>query len=87
MKYCFDIETDGLLDETTQIWCIVLKDIETEQVHKYYDDTIEEGVAALQNADTVIGHNIIDFDESVLEYNLFNNLILIVVNIVYILFY
>ena len=72
MKYCFDIETDGLLDEATQIWCIVLKNIETNQVYKYYNDTIEEGVAALQNADTVIGHNIIAFDLPVVK-KLFSN--------------
>ena len=32
MRYCFDIETDGFLDTATKVHCIILKDIDTNQV-------------------------------------------------------
>ena len=38
MKLAFDIETDGLLRDFSQIHCLVTKDLETGQVFRY-DDT------------------------------------------------
>ena len=32
MRYCFDIESNGLLNETTKIHCIVLKDLEKAEL-------------------------------------------------------
>ena len=32
MRYCFDIETDGFVEDCTKIHCIVLKDIDTQEV-------------------------------------------------------
>ena len=63
-KYCFDIETDNLLEVCTKIHCIVLKDIDTEQVLTLSTD---EAIDKLTNAELIIGHNIIKFDIPVLE--------------------
>jgi DNA polymerase I-like protein with 3'-5' exonuclease and polymerase domains len=63
-KYCFDIETDNLLEECTKVHCIVLKDIETKEVLTLSND---QAIDKLCNAELIIGHNIIKFDVPVLE--------------------
>ena len=61
----FDIETDDL--NATRIWCLVAQDAHTKRVFKYDPDHIEEGIALLQKADKLIGHNIIGFDVPVIK--------------------
>ena len=63
-RYCFDIETDNLLEECTKVHCIVLKDIDTEKVLTL---SVDEAIDKLTNAKLIIGHNIIKFDIPVLE--------------------
>jgi len=64
----FDTEADGLLYEATQIWCIVTKELATpennyqSEVKQYHGESIADGVDALLTADTIIGHNIINYD-------------------------
>jgi len=65
MKLVFDIETDDL--DAKKIWCIVAKDLVTEQLYTYGPDQIEEGCKLLCSADELIGHNIIGFDLPVLR--------------------
>ena len=69
MRYCFDIETDGFLDTATKVHCIILKDIDTKQILHLNN---EEAVKKLEQAELIIGHNIIKFDIPVLIkfYNL-----------------
>jgi len=64
MKYCFDIETDGFLNQCTKVHCIVLKDVDTNEILKLKN---EDAVKKLENADLIIGHNIIKFDIPVLK--------------------
>ena len=64
MELVFDIETDGL--NPTVIWCLVAID-ETGDVYRYYEDTLDEGIKLLQNADKIIGHNIIGYDIPVIK--------------------
>ena len=61
----FDLEANGLHDATT-IWCIVIKDLGTGDVQKFGPSSIERGVRVLGSYDTLIGHNIIDFDSSLI---------------------
>ena len=61
-RLVFDIEADGLLNNVTQIWCIVTMDADTGVVTRYPHDKIPEGIAALPEADCLIGHNIIGYD-------------------------
>jgi len=64
MKLIFDIEANGLYDEADRIWCIVTKDIDTGQIKKYTSihDHLNMGILHLEEADELIGHNIIDYD-------------------------
>jgi DNA polymerase-1 len=64
MRYCFDIETDGFLHEATQIHCIVLKDIDTGEVFVLRKD---ESLSKLEEAELIIGHNVIKFDLPVIK--------------------
>ena len=64
MKYIFDIETDGLLDDVTQIHCIVLKDIDTNEMLLLRK---EDALNKLSKAELIVGHNIIKFDIPVIK--------------------
>ena len=61
----FDIETDDL--DATKIWCISTCDTNTEELNSYYGNTLQEGLSKLQDADKLIGHNIIGFDIPVIR--------------------
>ena len=56
----FDIETDGLLLDLTTMWVGVTYCIETKEEKVYYDT--DEMVEDLNEADCIIGHNIIGYD-------------------------
>ena len=66
MKLVFDIETNGLID-ATKIWCIVAKDIETNQIYTYNPEQIDSGLELLADADLLVGHNILGFDIPIIE--------------------
>ena len=57
----FDIETNGLLDDLDKVHCLVLKDTSTDKVETYTNN-IQDGLKRLEQADCIIGHNIIKFD-------------------------
>jgi len=61
----FDIETDDL--DATKIWCLSTCDTKTEELNSYYGNTLQEGLSKLQDADKLIGHNIIGFDIPVIH--------------------
>jgi len=65
MDLIFDIETDDV--NATKIWCIVCQDFQTRAIYKFGPDKIETGLNFLQQADTLIGHNIIGFDIPVIK--------------------
>ena len=72
MKLVYDIETDGLLDEVTRIWCLVTMDLETKEIRAYSDcdydlPALSEGLETLAQAEEVIGHNIISYDGPVIN--------------------
>lgn len=60
--YIFDIETNGLLDTMDRIHCIVIEDFATGVTWSYTPDEITAGVRKLEEADELVGHNIIGFD-------------------------
>jgi DNA polymerase I-like protein with 3'-5' exonuclease and polymerase domains len=60
----FDIEANGLNPD--KVWCIVTKEVDGK-VHKFFGDTLLNGVKYLMNAEVLIGHNIIGYDIPVLE--------------------
>ena len=63
-KIVFDIEADGL--NPNNVWCIVAKEVDGK-LYTFDNTQIEEGIKFLQEADTLIGHNIIGYDIPVLE--------------------
>ena len=62
----FDLETNGLLNDLTCIHCLVIYDVEADQTLCYNDEgntePIVRGISRLEEADTIIGHNIIGYD-------------------------
>ena len=70
MRLVYDIETDGL--DATKIWVLIAHDLNTGTTYKFsdYDNlhgTIADGVRLLQQAELLIGHNIIGFDSPVVD--------------------
>ena len=69
----FDIETNGLYEETTELHCISIKlddgptRVYTSRPIKGSAGSLKEGIDILNNVDLVVGHNIINFDLPTLE--------------------
>ncbi|WP_196599042.1 DNA polymerase [Pectinatus frisingensis] len=67
----FDIETDGLLDTVSKLHCMCIYDTSTNKMSRYDPTQVEEGVRRLQKAidegDSICGHNIINYDIPALE--------------------
>ena len=62
----FDLESTGLLRQGSTIHCIVMRemsDVETPRVFDHQPErAVIQGVKQLELADTLIGHNIINYD-------------------------
>jgi DNA polymerase I-like protein with 3'-5' exonuclease and polymerase domains len=71
VRYLFDIETDGF--DCNWVNCLVIKDVDTGEVWRYRktskEDQIPDGLMKLNDADVIIGHNIIRFDIPALAKN------------------
>ena len=78
----FDLEANGLLSNATQIHCIALHYLESNETYTYNDETPGKGMSSpvvravtyLEMADTIIGHNIVGFDLPLIKslYPFFN---------------
>ena len=72
MKYVFDVEANGLLNQADKIWCITLYSLE-ESITKTFTDeldnyhSINEALNLMSEADMLIGHNICAYDLPLLE--------------------
>ena len=62
LELVFDLESDGLLDTATTVHCIVIEDLNTNEIAEYGPGQIESALAHLARADRLIGHNIVGFD-------------------------
>jgi len=62
----FDIETNGLLNDLTLIHCIAIYDSSTQETLTYNDqgcrEPITKAVQRLEDAEYIVGHNIIGYD-------------------------
>lgn len=67
----YDIETDSLLIDATTVWVLGVKDIRSGKRKAFYkgskDGSIEDGLDYLNEAELRIGHNVVMFDDPVLE--------------------
>ena len=72
MNLIFDLETDGLLDDVTCVHCVGIYDLDTDETFVFNDqgdqEPITRAVTMLEEADSVIGHNIIGYDIPVLQH-------------------
>lgn len=71
MSLIFDLETNGLLYDVTCIHCLGIYDTETNQTLVYNDqgdtEPLTRGLQRLEDADQVVGHNIINYDLPVIR--------------------
>ena len=73
MTAIFDIESNGFYDNVTTIHCISIKvddsktAVYTSKPIKGSQGSIEEGLAILEEADYIVGHNIINYDIPVIQ--------------------
>jgi DNA polymerase I-like protein with 3'-5' exonuclease and polymerase domains len=67
MRLVFDIESDGLKEDVTQVWCIGIINIDTGEEVLIEPDRIEFGLSVLAKATCLIAHNGINYDLPVLE--------------------
>ena len=62
----FDLESNGLLNDVTKIHCLVIYEQETGETVVYNDEgnaePITRGVQRLEDAEIIVGHNIIGYD-------------------------
>lgn len=67
----FDAETDGLLHQVTTCHCICVMDYDTGQRWVFRrnarEDTIHRALDLLNDAETIMGHNIVAYDVPMLE--------------------
>jgi len=63
----FDLETNGLYDQATTLFCTVIYDINKQQTFSYGPSDTANALAHLATADVLIGHNIIFYDLPVLD--------------------
>lgn len=61
-RYVFDIETDGLLDDLTKLHCLVIRDLDTGSPLSLHSGDFDLGLRLLEEADLIVGHNVIGFD-------------------------
>lgn len=70
-RLVFDIETDGLLEDVTQLHSLVIKDHDTGDRWSFAEQPgyrpIAVGLEMLADAEEIIGHNIIKFDIPALQ--------------------
>lgn len=72
MKLIYDIETNGLVETVDKIWIAVTKNIDTNEIVTFSDydadsKPLNELVSYLNKAEVIIGHNIIGYDNVVLN--------------------
>lgn len=70
MQLVIDIETNGLLEDATQIWCIVAKELDRDSWYVWscgYKEDHFESLFSVLDRSSIIGHNIIAFDIPILS--------------------
>jgi len=66
-KCVADIEADGLLDQATRIWCMVFKDIDTQEVFSFGHGEIHRALEFMDGCEVLIMHNGIGYDWPLLK--------------------
>jgi DNA polymerase-1 len=65
-RYVLDCETNGLLNKLDTVHCLVLRDIDTDEIHSCADQpgypSVRHGLDLIEKAELLVGHNTINFD-------------------------
>ena len=65
-RLLYDVETNGLLPTMDRIHCLVMQDVDTDEMFIFRNNAdgndIADGITMLEEASMLIGHNIIGFD-------------------------
>ncbi len=64
-RFAFDLESNGLLDTINRIHCLVLSDLDAGVVESFDSRDpmrLLKGLSYLQDAEEIVGHNIIGYD-------------------------
>jgi len=71
MTLIFDIETNGLVHDVTHIHCLGIYDTDTDKTLVYNDEgnaePVVRGIQRLEDAELIVGHNIINYDIPVIR--------------------
>ena len=71
LNLIFDIETDGFISEVSTIHCLVIHDLNEAETYTYNNQGTKEpivrGIQQLADADSIIGHNILGYDNPVIS--------------------
>ena len=62
LRLVFDPEADGFADVATTAHCIVIADLDSDQIDEYGPDQIAAALEHLARADYLVGHNISGYD-------------------------
>ena len=67
----FDLETNGLLRDVTQIWLLVIKNLNDQSLHvfrnNHSENSIPEGLEILSKAHRIVAHNGCNYDVPVIQ--------------------
>ncbi len=63
----FDLESNGLYDTVSEIYCLVIYDLQSGHTSSYGPDAIDNAIDHLGTASVLIGHNILFYDLPVLK--------------------
>jgi DNA polymerase I-like protein with 3'-5' exonuclease and polymerase domains len=71
MNYIVDLETDGLLEDVTKIHCLVINNMDTNEIQTFVGDEVPAAIIQIgelsNNGHKIIGHNMIKFDYEVMR--------------------
>jgi len=72
MKYVFDVEANGLLNQADKIWCITLYSLDASKTETFTDEvdthrSISAALNIMSRAEQLIGHNVYAYDFPLLE--------------------
>ena len=62
LHLAFDAEADALLDRATKAHCIVVENLDSEEIDSYGPDRMTAALEHLLRADYLVGHNICGYD-------------------------
>jgi DNA polymerase I-like protein with 3'-5' exonuclease and polymerase domains len=62
LRLAFDVEANGFLDTATVAHCVVIADLDSDQIHEYGPEQITDALAHLARASYLTGHNIQNYD-------------------------